>query len=103
MLKKYFSPSFESMITPDIIRFVFIIGLIANGIVAIGTLISLTIHSGVIGFLGGILLGAIVFAISCILWRIYCELILVLFNINDRLGAIKDTLAPKPAEPESRG
>jgi hypothetical protein len=90
------------MITPDIIRFVFIIGLIVNGIVAIGILVSSTIRVGVIGFCSGILLSAIVFLISCILWRIYCELIIVLFSINDRLGTIKDSLAPKQAEPESR-
>ena len=75
--------SFDTFITPRIIRFVFAIGLL---LLALATLIrvlwgiwNLSIFTGVILPL----IGACVFGL---LWRIYCELILVFFDMRDKLA-----------------
>ncbi len=79
--------AFRLMITPVIMRVVFVIGL---PVIAIGTLIYfVAIYSNA----REVTVLFFPFALLCcvallVLWRIACELAMVAFSINDRLGEI---------------
>lgn len=89
--------SFERMITPIIIKILFWIGLIGSiisGIVIFFALLIAGISDGSFGaILGGFLLGlvagvlAIVF--GALITRIYSELLILAFQINETLTDIK--------------
>lgn len=72
---------FRTMITPAIIKFIFIIGLI---LILLGGLVDLASGSPGRG-LGVLLIGPLVL-------RIYCEILIVIFSIHERLGEIRDGL-----------
>ena len=71
---------FESMITPAVIQVIFwiavVIAVIA-GIVQIG-------HGGV-----GIITGLLTIIFGPLVARIYCEILIIFFRINDHLRAIQ--------------
>jgi Domain of unknown function (DUF4282) len=75
--------SFDTFITPKIIRVVFAIGLLLIALATVFRVLwgiwNLAIFTGVILPL----IGACVFAL---LWRIYCELLLVFFDMRDKLA-----------------
>lgn len=73
--------SFRKMITPAFIQIIFWIGVAA---IVIGGLFAMdqSIFGGLLGMLVGLLI-----------WRIYCELMLILFKIHERLGEISDKTA----------
>ncbi|MCP1728185.1 hypothetical protein J2T60_002185 [Natronospira proteinivora] len=70
--------TFKKMITPAFIQIIFWIGV--AGIVIAGLL---AMDQSVFGGLLGIVVGLLV-------WRIYCELMLILFKIYERLGEISN-------------
>lgn len=75
--------SFNTMITPVIIKIVFWIGVIGCVIGGIGMFFN---GSGVVGGLLCILLGPLVV-------RVYCELIIVIFKIFQALKQIENNLS----------
>jgi len=88
--------SFERMITPVIITILFWIGLI---IVAISALV--VFFGGIIGglngdgfgsVLGGLFGGPLVFILGGLMVRIYSELLILAFRINETLTDIKNEL-----------
>ena len=72
--------SFEKMITPSIIKFIFIIGLII--VILFGLMGISSSDSPVFSLL--------ITAFSLIMWRVYCELMIVLFKIHENLVQIKN-------------
>lgn len=70
--------AFRKMITPTFIQIIFWIGVVA---IIVSSLLAMdqSILMGVLGLLVGLLV-----------WRIYCELMLILFKIYERLGEIAD-------------
>lgn len=94
-MKKFFS--FERMITPIIIKILFWIGLVISaiaGIVVFLTGINIAIADGevltiifalLLGGLGGIL----TFTLCALITRIYSELLILAFQINESLTDIK--------------
>lgn len=70
--------TFRKMVTPAFIQVIFWIGVV---VVIVGGLLAMD-RSILMGFLG-MLVGLLV-------WRIYCELMLILFKIYERLGEIAD-------------
>lgn len=74
--------SFDTMITPVVIKIVFWIGVIGCVIGGIGMFFN---GSGIIGGLLCILLGPVVV-------RIYCEIIIVIFKIFQALKQIENNL-----------
>jgi hypothetical protein len=99
--KNFFS--FERMITPIIIKILFWIGLIASGISGIVAFFSLLIGGisrggfGQIlgGFLLGLIAGLLTFALGALITRIYSELLILAFQINETLTDIKELLRDK--------
>ncbi len=92
--------SFERMITPIIIKIFFWIGLIGSiigGIVAFFGLLIAGISDGSFGaILGGFLLGLVagllVIVVGALATRIYAELLILAFRINETLTDIKELL-----------
>lgn len=68
--------SFRKMVTPAFIQIIFWIGVV---VIIVGGLFAMdqSIPAGLFGILVGLLV-----------WRIYCELMLILFKIYERLGEI---------------
>ena len=77
--------SFDTFITPKIIRVVFALGLL---LIAIVTLIRVVIGIWQLAIVYGVILPLIVACVVALLWRIYCELILVFFDMRDKLADI---------------
>jgi hypothetical protein len=69
--------SFDTFITPKIIRIVFALGLL---LIAIATLIRVVLGLWQLSLLTGVILPLIGACVVVLLWRIYCELILVFFE-----------------------
>ena len=77
--------SFESFITPKIIRGVFIVGLV---LIALGVLVRVIAGLVHLQLIEGVILPLIAAALGALLLRIYCELILVFFDMRDKLAEI---------------
>ena len=77
--------NFDKLIAPTLIKFVYWVGLV---LILLWTLASmftgLGFGSGMIHFLVAALTGIV----GALAWRIICELWMVVFSINDRLGTI---------------
>jgi hypothetical protein len=84
--------SFRKMITPMIIQILFWIGVglcVLFGLISIGT--SFTRYGGVSTFFTGLML----IVVGPIAVRIYCEIVIIFFRINETLTEIKDGLEAK--------
>ena len=86
-MKDFFN--FQKMITPVIIQFLFWLGILGCIIAGI-LLIVIGIVEGFDGELVFMGIGYIV--LGPIVVRIYCELLIILFSINDTLADIKKQL-----------
>ena len=72
--------TFRRMVTPVMIQIIFWIGVAAILIGGIG---------GVAAFDGGAFLGLLGIIVGLLFWRIWCELMLIMFKIYERLGEIE--------------
>lgn len=98
-----FDFSFTDLITPKIISFLYIIGLVFAVIGSLGLIVAgftQGIGSGIIA----LLLSPIYFALMIIFIRVYMEIIIILFKINEgirRLGGLDNigTSSPPPPPP----
>lgn len=88
---------FDKMIAPTIIRWVFLIGLaliILGGLISfLGLIITSITQNEAVPLLIGLFLVPIGTALTLLTWRIYCEIIIVIFSINESLTDIKKLLA----------
>ena len=97
-LKKFLS--FERMITPVIIKVVFYIGLVGSAIGGIVFFFSMLIggfqdggFGSILGrFLIGLVGGGLMVFLGALVTRIYAELLILVFRINETLTDIKDVL-----------
>ena len=76
---------FEDMLTPKIITVVYWIALFA--VVMSGLF---TIFAGPSGFLVNLVTGLLIIVFGGLLMRIYCELMIVLFKINENVKKLAD-------------
>jgi hypothetical protein len=83
--------SFDRFVTPSIIRVVFVLGLL---VIAVGTLIRVLWGIWTFSILTGVILPLIAMCAMALLWRIYCELILVFFDMRDKLATIAGRTTP---------
>lgn len=94
MLKVSDFVGFEKMIAVTVVKVLYWFGLAAiiiGGIVSIFGSFSTMGYSFSMG-LGQFLLTLIGIAVAFILWRVLCELYIVVFSMHDRLGEIRDRL-----------
>ncbi|MDK2980746.1 MAG: hypothetical protein PWQ55_1093 [Chloroflexota bacterium] len=82
---------FRKMITPAIIQVLFWVGVAVSVIGSLATMaMSFGRYGGGIGtFLGGLLM----LVLGPVVVRIYCELLILFFRMNETLTEIKDNLA----------
>jgi hypothetical protein len=83
--------SFDHFITPSIIHVVFALGLL---LIALGTVVRVLIGIWTFHILGGVILPLVAMCALALLWRIYCELILVFFDMRDKLATIATRPGP---------
>ena len=94
---------FDEFITVRFIRVIFIVGLafgILSAMVSCIVLAFAGYHQmngpdqntalGLMTFLGGSLATFFMAIVGMVFWRIYCELLVVVFRINDNLQALRD-------------
>jgi len=77
--------SFDTFIAPKIIRIVFVLGLL---LIALGALVRVLWGIWSFSILSGVIMPLIGACIVALMWRIYCELILVFFDMRDKLADI---------------
>lgn len=81
---------FEKMITPIFIQIIFWVGLIGSIIAGIGQIgFSFIIDSGKFLY---IITGFLTMFIGPIILRVYCEMLIVVFKMQDALIDIRDSL-----------
>ena len=85
--------NFKKMITPLIIKILFWVGVVLCVLSGIATIIG-----GANASYGGgkmVLMGLLTIVLGPVIVRIYCELLIVIFSVNDTLTEIRDVLKEK--------
>lgn len=75
--------NFDKMVTLSIIKFIFIIGLIVIVLVGFGMMSEMRYYVNPLWFILGMLLAGV-------LWRVNCELLIIMFKIHENLVHIKN-------------
>jgi hypothetical protein len=75
---------FKKMITPYVIQIIFWIGVVMVVVSSIGGI-----------FQGSVLRGLVTLILGPLFVRVFCEMMILLFSVNDRLAEIKDLLSGK--------
>jgi Domain of unknown function (DUF4282) len=86
--------SFQKLITPRFVRFIYVVGLLAMTVGGIGLAVwaGLGLRSATIPTRMGvyyIAIGAAVAIVGNLVWRVLCEIWIVLFNMHNLLGSIE--------------
>jgi len=91
---------FKKFVAPSLIRIVYYIGIVGIVLMTLGMIAgggmmgSMMLGGGGYGGGGfnilGALFGLIWGACALIIWRVLCEVWIVMFSINDRLGQLVD-------------
>jgi hypothetical protein len=84
--------SFEKMISPKLIKVVYVIGMVGIVIAAIYMAIAGTKESDDTAKLLKILSALLLAIVGNLLWRLVCEQVILLFSIHDRLASIDRSL-----------
>jgi hypothetical protein len=95
-----FDFSFSSFITPKIIKILYGLGMIVAAVAALG-LIFTSFKSSIVGGLLMLLIGGpLMFLIYIIMFRVWLEIIIVLFRIGENVEVIaqgkKETIESQP-------
>ena len=95
--------SFQKLITPRFVKFIYAIGLVAITAGGIGLAIwaGLGLRSATLPSRMGayyIAIGAGVAIVGNLVWRVLCEIWIVLFNIHNLLGSIERGARQVPSE-----
>jgi len=84
--------NFRKMITPVVIKVIFWIGV---GLCVISGLIAIVTSFGPYGDVSAIITGLVTMILGPVVVRIYCEILIIIFRINDTLTEIKEALTKK--------
>jgi hypothetical protein len=85
--------SFRKMITPVIIQVLFWVGAAGMVIASLVTMVSSLTRYG--NGIGGFFVGVLMLIIGPVMVRVYCELLILLFRMNETLIEIKNGLSKK--------
>jgi len=84
--------AFRTMITPVIIQIIFWVGVVLCLIVGFTTMF---VGGNYYGSGGGALAGFLIVVLGPVVVRIYCEILIIFFRINETLTEIKHELAAR--------
>jgi hypothetical protein len=95
--------SFQKLITPRFVKFIYAVGLLAltAGGIALATWATLGLRSRTMPTRMGvyyIAIGASVAIVGNLVWRVLCEIWIVLFNIHNLLGVVASESTHVPVE-----
>ena len=90
--------SFRKMITPIIIQILFWIGCV---VCVIAGLVTMATSSGPYGSSSSALGGLLLIVLGPLAVRVYCELLIVLFRMNETLTDIRSAMLTRPPGPAS--
>ncbi|MCL2075840.1 MAG: DUF4282 domain-containing protein [Betaproteobacteria bacterium] len=103
ILKELFK--FDTMVTPKVITVVYLLLLLLVAFGALGTMVIMAAGgfafgfvSGIAASLAGLIVAVLIIAIGGLSVRMYCELLIVLFKMNEALQEIRR----KKAEQEQK-
>jgi len=85
---------FKKMITPVIIQMLFWIGVVASVLLGLVTMVA-----GVASERGGVaqvISGLLMILLGPIVVRVYCEVLIVVFSINNTLTEMKNIMKSRP-------
>jgi hypothetical protein len=85
--------AFRRMITPIIIQILFWVGVVAC---IVGGLFMMTVGAAYYGKGAGFLPGLAVLILGPLVVRVYCEILIVIFRINESLTDIRKNTARTP-------
>jgi hypothetical protein len=77
-----FDFSFTSLITPRIVQIIYVLGLVVAGLSALAFLFTGFASGGAAAALA-LILSPIIFLVSAVFFRVYLEVVMVLFKIAD--------------------
>jgi len=97
--------SFQKLITPPFVKFIYVVGLLAMTAGGIGLAIwaGMGLRSATLPTRTGIYyiaIGAGLAILGNLVWRVLCEIWIVLFNINNLLGSIVSETRHVPVQQE---
>lgn len=82
--------NFDKFVAPTLIKIVYwlgIVGIVLGMLVSMAGALQMMSYNAATG-LGSILIAVIGAAVGLLVWRVICELWIVIFSINDRLGVL---------------
>ncbi len=91
---------FERFITLSVIKVVYILGMAVIGLVYLGMIIA-SFTQGVMAAIGAIIVGALVAVLYLIFFRIWLELIVVMFRIGENTSKLVQQAGGTPAGSET--
>lgn len=87
--------SFEKLIGSGLIKFVYFAGLVGIALFTLFGMFGSLMGVGRSGFgVLGFILFPLIGALMVVMWRFYCELAILAFQIYSRMGEIRDRLPP---------
>lgn len=89
-----FDFGFTSFVTTKVIKFVYVIFMILLGFGALGIAVVLFTISPILGIFGLIIIAPLYFFFYLALWRIFFELIIVVFRIAEDVRTIRNRAQP---------
>ncbi len=81
--------SFESFVTPKIIKLVYFLILIGVSFSALAFLVSSAMTKGAVGFIIGLIGAPIILILGAVMGRVYVEIIMLAFKILQTLQRIE--------------
>lgn len=106
LLSGVFDLSFDKLVTPKVIKFIYVMVLLFSAITYLGyTAFAFQVSAG-LGILVLVIIGPLAFLVTAILWRMVLELAIAIFKIAENTGRIAgpvSTAVPPSSTPSPAG
>lgn len=96
MIVKFFN--FESFISTTIIKLVFVLGVILGVIGWLASTGLAAVQQGATQAVAAFVVGAIGLVLGLLLWRVYCEIAIVMFRIYEEIEGLRDVMEDSTAQ-----
>jgi hypothetical protein len=100
LLSSLFDFTFESFITPGVIKLLYIIGVFLAAVGAVGFIVAGFGMNGGLGFLA-LIISPVIFLLYTLLVRVGLEMVMILFRMADDLRAARVDHSDGPVEVEA--